>query len=136
MVLNRFKDISLSGALADLMWSDPSDDVHGFQNSPRGTGYLFGKDVCDQFMHVNGFFHIYRAHQLCKDGYQSFFDNKLTTVWSAPNYMYRCKNAASLCELLNSTERSFVCFWEKHKEERIVKGEKKAENSKKDKYFL
>ena len=35
---------------ADLMWSDPDPDKTGFVVSPRGAGYVFGKDVVDQFL--------------------------------------------------------------------------------------
>ncbi len=43
--------------------------------------------------------HILRAHQLCMEEYASLFDNRLSTVWSAPNYCYRCGNAASILEV-------------------------------------
>lgn len=33
--------------------------------------------------------HILRAHQLCMEGYSVMYDNRLSTVWSAPNYCYR-----------------------------------------------
>jgi serine/threonine-protein phosphatase PPG1 len=42
---------------------------------------------------------VYRAHQLCKEGYQVLFDGKLATVWSAPNYCGRYENLASILEL-------------------------------------
>lgn len=43
--------------------------------------------------------HILRAHQLCMEGYSVLFDNHLSTVWSAPNYCYRCANSASILEV-------------------------------------
>ena len=51
--------------------------------------------------------HILRAHQLCMEGYQSLFDGHLTTVWSAPNYCYRCGNSASILEVRPDSERFF-----------------------------
>ena len=42
------------------------------------------------FNHKNGISQIVRAHQLCMDGYEEHFEGSLVTVWSAPNYCYRC----------------------------------------------
>lgn len=48
---------------------------------------------------MNGLSHVLRAHQLCMEGYASLFDRHLSTVWSAPNYCYRCGNQASILEV-------------------------------------
>jgi hypothetical protein len=48
---------------------------------------------------MNGLAHVLRAHQLCMEGYASLFDRHLSTVWSAPNYCYRCGNQASILEV-------------------------------------
>eukprot|EP00438_Fugacium_kawagutii_P022272 Skav211446 [mRNA] locus=scaffold1591:362250:367637:- [translate_table: standard] len=44
-LLDRFAEIPHDGPLADLMWSDPDPDKMGFVISPRGAGFVFGKDV-------------------------------------------------------------------------------------------
>lgn len=81
------------------MWSDPDDTKLGFSISARGAGYVFGEDVCERFLQENDMKCVFRAHQLCKDGYQVLFKGKLVTIWSAPNYCHRYENLASICEL-------------------------------------
>ena len=74
-----------------MMWSDP-DDVEGFGPSPRGAGFVFGAKPTGEFLENNGLKMIARAHQLVNEGYKYWFDETLVTVWSAPNYCYRCGN--------------------------------------------
>ena len=59
---------------------------------------------------------VYRAHQLCKDGYQQLFNGKLATVWSAPNYCGRYENLASILELDESLNEYFNMFEDAPKE--------------------
>ena len=84
--------------MCDLLWSDP-DDRCGWGISPRGAGYTFGAQVVKKFLEVNAMSHILRAHQLCQEGYQVLYDDRLSTVWSAPNYCYRCGNQAAIMEI-------------------------------------
>ena len=88
-VIDRKQEVPHDGAMCDLMWSDP-EDIDGWGLSPRGAGYLFGGDVVAQFNSTNGIDLIARAHQLVMEGYKHMFNDTLVTVWSAPNYCYRC----------------------------------------------
>jgi len=110
-VLDRFQEVPMDGPTTDLLWSDPEPDREGFSPSMRGAGYLFGADVVAQFMGVNGIDHITRAHQLAMDGYMMFFGGRLSTVWSAPNYCYRCGNVAAIMEVADQSKTfSFNTF--------------------------
>ena len=70
--------------------------------SPRGAGYLFGSDVVSQFNQTNNIDLICRAHQLVMEGYKWHFNETVLTVWSAPNYCYRCGNVADVGRRLKS----------------------------------
>lgn len=92
------------------MWSDP-EDIDGWAPNQRGAGYLFGEKVVDEFNHLNNLKLIARAHQLVQDGYQEWFTKKnLVTVWSAPNYCYRCNNMASFMKVDENLDYKFVKF--------------------------
>jgi serine/threonine-protein phosphatase 4 catalytic subunit len=107
--IDRKQEVPHDGPMCDLMWSDP-EHVAGWGVSPRGAGYLFGCDVVAQFNELNGLSLIARSHQLVMEGYKSMFRETLVTVWSAPNYCYRCGNVASILELDENLERSFKVF--------------------------
>ncbi|KAK8790920.1 hypothetical protein WA158_005551 [Blastocystis sp. Blastoise] len=108
--LPRLQEVPEEGALSDLLWSDP-EEIEGWQQSPRGAGYLFGWRVVSEFNDVNGLELICRAHQMANEGFHYMFpDKNLVTVWSAPNYCYRCGNLASILRLDEHLERTFLMF--------------------------
>ena len=128
--IDRKQEVPHDGAMCDLMWSDP-EDIDGWGLSPRGAGYLFGGDVVDKFCMMNSVSLICRAHQLVMEGYKLLFSEKLVTVWSAPNYCYRCGNVAAILELDEHLERSFKIFEAAPQEARGVPSRKPAPD-----YFL
>lgn len=97
-LLDRKQEVPHEGAMCDLLWSDP-DEIDGWGLSPRGAGFLFGADIVRVFNHRNDLSLIARAHQLVMEGFKEMFDASIVTVWSAPNYCYRCGNVAALLEL-------------------------------------
>ena len=72
--------------------------------------YLFGSDVVAQFSQANDVDMICRAHQLVMEGYKWHFNETVLTVWSAPNYCYRCGNVAAILELDEHLARNFTIF--------------------------
>jgi len=109
-VVARAQEIPHEGAFCDLVWSDP-EDIDTWAVSPRGAGWLFGDKVATEFNHVNGLTTIARAHQLVNEGYKFHFPEKsVVTVWSAPNYCYRCGNVASIMTVDQNLDTKFSIF--------------------------
>ncbi|VVT44929.1 uncharacterized protein SAPINGB_P000581 [Magnusiomyces paraingens] len=96
--LDRVQEVPHEGPMCDLLWSDP-DDRCGWGISPRGAGYTFGQDISANFNHVNGLSLVARAHQLVMEGFQWSQENQVITIFSAPNYCYRCGNQAAIMEI-------------------------------------
>jgi len=107
----RKQEIPHDGPFCDLVWSDP-EEVDGMTPSNRGAGYLFGASVVREFAEVNKLDLISRSHQLVQEGYKYFFppENLLITVWSAPNYCYRCGNIAAIMQVDTEHNRNFLTF--------------------------
>ena len=73
--------------------------------------------------------HILRAHQLCMEGFSVLFDNHLSTVWSAPNYCYRCGNSASILEVGPGEGMHFNVFEAAPENERDGPAQQPAQNA-------
>jgi len=122
--IDRVQEIPHEGAFGDLVWSDP-EDIDTWAVSPRGAGWLFGERPTKHFNRLNGLDLIARAHQLVQEGYKYMFAGtkpggdtvgdqvgSLVTVWSAPNYCYRCGNVASILDVDEQQRRKFRIFRE------------------------
>lgn len=118
--IQRNQEIPHEGAFCDLMWSDP-EDIEGWQISPRGAGWIFGSKATAEFSKINGLELICRSHQLVQEGYKYMFPEKsLVTVWSAPNYCYRCGNVASILVFDQNLKRDFLVFKEVPESGRVI----------------
>jgi serine/threonine-protein phosphatase 2A catalytic subunit len=107
--LDRIQEVPHEGPMCDLLWSDP-DDRTGWGVSPRGAGYTFGQDISEQFNHNNGLNLVARAHQLVMEGYNWCHEQNVVTIFSAPNYCYRCGNQAAIMELDEHMKHMFLQF--------------------------
>ncbi len=77
----------------ELLWNDPSETVDWFTpNRLRGVYSLFGTTAVDHFLERNKLEMIIRSHVCYPKGYHWFFDGRLLSIFSAPDY---CGN--SLC---------------------------------------
>ena len=108
-VLDRVQEVPHEGPICDLLWSDP-DERSGWGISPRGAGYTFGQDISEQFNHTNGLTLVARAHQLVVDGFNWCHDKNVVTLFSAPNYCYRCGNEAAIMEIDEHMKYTFLQF--------------------------
>ncbi|KAL2128783.1 hypothetical protein VTI74DRAFT_8673 [Chaetomium olivicolor] len=131
-VVARAQEIPHEGAFCDLVWSDP-EDIETWAVSPRGAGWLFGHKVATEFNHVNGLQTIARAHQLVNEGYKFHFPEKsVVTVWSAPNYCYRCGNVASIMTVDTQLNTRFSIFSAVPDDQRHIPGGRRGAGD----YFL
>jgi serine/threonine-protein phosphatase 2A catalytic subunit len=107
--IDRIQEVPHEGPMCDLLWSDPNESA-GWGVSPRGAGYTFGQDVSEKFNQTNGLTLIARAHQLIMDGYSWSHEQQVVTIFSAPNYCYRCGNWAAIMEVNDQMGYAFVQF--------------------------
>lgn len=108
-LFDRFHELPASGELSDLCWSDPGA-VFTWKSNQRGAGWIFGEEETAQFCHNNSIDFVIRSHQLAVSGYEWQFDNKIITIWSAPNYMYRAGNCAAVMRYVDGDDTDIRVF--------------------------
>jgi serine/threonine-protein phosphatase PP1 catalytic subunit len=89
------------------LWNDPSKRP-GLSASTRGsTVKEFGPDIVDGFLRTNNLKRIIRGHTALEKGYKWWFDGKLLSLFSCPDYV-GLGNAGAFALLENGKLRLFV----------------------------
>ena len=98
--IDRKNDTQIYNPLIlDLLTSQPDEEVDTFTIPIKGMGYIFGEKALDKFYQKNNFDFFIRGHDVEEEGYRYYFNNKLISLWSAPNFSTIIKNKASVLEL-------------------------------------
>lgn len=77
----------VSIVLEDFLWSDPYQNVEGYELSDRGHGSKFGSYAVDCFLATNSLKRIVRAHEFIRDGILEMWGGKCITVFSSSCYL-------------------------------------------------
>lgn len=108
LAINRFVKIPDDGLLCDLLWADPSPNVDMWGANSRGVSCTYSPAAVMAFLKANKLQLICRAHQLVAEGYKFFGNNKLITVFSAPNYCGNCGNDGAVLKISENLVCSFL----------------------------
>ncbi len=75
----------------ELLWNDPDEQVKGAFPSPRGAGYLFGKDISQENLAKLNAKILIRGHEPSGGGFQINHDGRILTLFSrkGPPYFNR-----------------------------------------------
>lgn len=107
--INRFTTIPDGGLLCDLLWSDPNNSQNEtWGMNSRGISCTYNMNAVNTFLKNNKLELICRAHQLVSEGYKFTHNNKLITVFSAPNYCGNCGNDGAVMKISNKLVCSFI----------------------------
>ena len=111
--LERKKEIPENGIITDLIWSDPNEEVDEYVPSKKGAGQFYGEKAVQNFLKENSNIEmIIRSHELVENGYKYQFNNKLLTVFSAPNYGGRVGNTGSILKIDENSKFNFITIHE------------------------
>ncbi|KAJ3443238.1 serine/threonine-protein phosphatase 6 catalytic subunit [Anaeramoeba flamelloides] len=109
--IDRFQEVPKIGKFTDLLWSDPTEEVEMYKESPRGAGRLFGKKALNEFLEKNSLTLIVRSHMFVEEGYKYHFgEEKCLTIFSSPKYCYSCNNVGAVLNIDQDLNRSLKVF--------------------------
>ena len=80
MIKRPAHKITENTIMSDLLWSDPYENATEYEESPRGYGFLFGKQHVLDFEQRNNISIIVRGHEMADNGVNFAFDGKLAEI--------------------------------------------------------
>lgn len=115
-LIDRFREPPTSGAMCDLLWSDPMEDEEEqmcpdalyLHNELRGCSYVFSYAAVRQFLAENQLTAVIRAHEAQDEGFRMFRKVEDTgfpsviCIFSAPNYCDTYDNKASVLQVTDT----------------------------------
>ncbi|MCK5346359.1 MAG: metallophosphoesterase, partial [Candidatus Heimdallarchaeota archaeon] len=86
--LEKTKEPERTSAYAEVFWNDPieSDLKENFGLSYRGMGKNYTRKAVETFFESSGLEFIVRAHSRINEGWKSYFNNKVWSLFSSQLY--------------------------------------------------
>lgn len=110
-LIQRRNALTNTDPVRDLLFGCPDKKIDDFYfMHKRFNAYLFGKNAVEKFNQRNKIDLIVRSHQLIMNGFDFMFDDKLLTIYSAPNHRYKCKNEGSVLECDDMMSKKIISF--------------------------
>ena len=105
--------------------------MEGYKHSRRSIAHAFGVVGCAARCCRDVLLSLAERYRVGANLASAVFTDTLVTVWSAPNYCYRCGNVAAILELDERLNKNFKIFEAAPQEARGVPAKKPAPD-----YFL
>ena len=102
--------------LIDLLWSEYTDEVNdldvNYERDKKKYGFIvkYGKDRLNKFLSDNKLQMLITSHQFMYEGFMTFNDGTLLTVFSATNYMDQCGNVGGILYIGKKVSNKPMCI--------------------------
>lgn len=82
--------------LEDMLWSDPTENIEGVRESPRGAGQLFGEKITQEVLKRYNVKILIRGHEPSPNGFKTNHRDKILTLFSRKGPPYHNAHGAYL----------------------------------------
>ena len=89
--------------MMECLWSDPMKENGVAQNQRGGNTICFGPDITQNFIALNRLERVVRSHQVVDNGIESHHNDRVFTLFSAPNYCDRGGNVGAVIVFENES---------------------------------